>query len=83
MKETFIQCHNQPSVSGDGAVKDYAGYYFINVPMVVCLPLQSCISKKSGCSAVPKYTISWTQVEKSGSPQTEENRRFSGTAIIY
>ena len=29
MKEIFIQCHNQPSVSGDGAVKGHAGYYLL------------------------------------------------------
>jgi len=68
MKETFNQCYNQPGVSGDGGVKGHAGYYFINLPMVVCLPLRSCISKKAGYSVVPKYPISCTQVEKSGSP---------------
>ena len=45
-KETFIQCYNKPGVFGDGAVKGPAGYYFINVPMAVCLPLRICITKK-------------------------------------
>ena len=46
MKETFNQCYNKPDVSGDGAGKGPVGYYFINVPMAVCLPLRSCITKK-------------------------------------